>query len=133
MKKGGGKREEAKKLADKFQQDIIDVIVANDEIDVENRVITDKDVDGDKPKKRTDKPSNFVSEQRFQSGVAVAPQESPGGTNHVLDRDLRARIEGQRRSERHGRHGPAQDEPGRVDVPRLGLWRAASALRRRPV
>ncbi len=61
MKKGGGTRQEAAKLAEKFQQDIIDVTVANDAIDEENRVIMDKDVDGTRPKKRTDKPSNFVS------------------------------------------------------------------------
>ena len=46
MKKGGGTEQEAKKLADKFQQQIVDVTVAKDAIDEENRVITDKDVDG---------------------------------------------------------------------------------------
>jgi mono/diheme cytochrome c family protein len=71
MKKGGGTEQEVKKLADKFQQEIVDVTVANDAIDEENRVITDKDVDGTKPKKRTDKPSNFVSNKDFNPGALL--------------------------------------------------------------
>ena len=77
MKKGGGTKQEAQKLADKFQQDIVDVTVANDEIDVENRVINDKDVDGDKPKKRTDKPSNFVSNKDFNPGALLRLKSLP--------------------------------------------------------
>ena len=77
LKNGGGTRRQAQKLADKFQQEIIDVTVANDEIDVENRVITDKDVDGDKPKKRTDKPSNFVSNKDFNPGALLRLKSLP--------------------------------------------------------
>ncbi len=52
MKKGGGTQQGAKKLADKFQQDIIDVTVAKDEMDVEKpRRHRDKDVDGTKLQK----------------------------------------------------------------------------------
>ena len=88
MKKGGATRQEAQKLADKFQQQIIDVTVANDEIDEENRVITDKDVDGDKPKKQTDKPSNFVSNKDFNPGALLRLKSLPGGSDRVLDRDF---------------------------------------------
>jgi hypothetical protein len=77
MKKGGGTQQEAKKLADKFQQEIVDVTVANDAIDEENRVITDKDVDGTKPKKRTDKPSNFVSNKDFNPGALLRLKSLP--------------------------------------------------------
>ena len=77
MKKGGGTQKEAKKLADKFQQEIVDVTVANDAIDEENRVITDKDVDGTKPKKRTDKPSNFVSNKDFNPGALLRLKSLP--------------------------------------------------------
>jgi mono/diheme cytochrome c family protein len=77
MKKGGGTQQEAKKLADKFQQEIVDVTVANDAIDEENRVITDKDVDGSKPKKRTDKPSNFVSNKDFNPGALLRLKSMP--------------------------------------------------------
>ncbi len=77
MKKGGGTQPEAKKLADKFQQDIVDVTVAKDAIEEENRVITDKDVDGTKPKKRTDKPSNFVSNKDFNPGALLRLKSLP--------------------------------------------------------
>jgi mono/diheme cytochrome c family protein len=77
MKKGGGTQQEVTKLADKFQQEIIDVTVANDAIDEENRVITDKDVDGTKPKKRTDKPSNFVSNKDFNPGALLRLKSLP--------------------------------------------------------
>ena len=77
MKKGGGTQQEAKKLADKFQQEIIDVTVAKDAMDEENRVITDKDVDGTKPKKRTDKPSNFVSNKDFNPGALLRLKSLP--------------------------------------------------------
>ena len=77
IKKGGGTKQEAIKLADKFQQDIIDVTAANDSIDEENRVITDKDVDGTKPKKRTDKPSNFVSNKDFNPGALLRLKSLP--------------------------------------------------------
>jgi mono/diheme cytochrome c family protein len=77
MKKGGGKKQDAQKLADKFQQDIIDVTVAKDGTDEENRVIEDKDVDGTKPKKRTDKPSNFVSNKDFNPGALLRLKSLP--------------------------------------------------------
>jgi len=77
MKKGGGTETEAKKLADKFQQQIVDVTVAKDGIDEENRVITDKDVDGTKPKKQTDKPSNFVSNKDFNPGALLRLKSLP--------------------------------------------------------
>jgi hypothetical protein len=77
MKKGGATRQEAKKLADEFQQEIIDVTVANDAIDEENRVITDKDVDGTKPKKHTDKPSNFASNKDFNPGALLRLKSLP--------------------------------------------------------
>jgi hypothetical protein len=77
MKKDGGTKQEATKLAEKFQQEIIDVTVANDSIDDENRVINDKDVDGTKPKKRTDKPSNFVSNKDFNPGALLRLKSLP--------------------------------------------------------
>lgn len=93
MKKGGGTQQEAKKLADKFQQDIVDVTVANDEIDVENRVINDKDVDGTKPKKQTDKPSNFVSNKDFNPGALLRlkslPEDQTAFWTEIFVRELK--------------------------------------------
>ena len=93
MKKDGATRQEAQKLADKFQQQIIDVTVANDEIDVENRVITDKDVDGTKPKKQTDKPSNFVSNKDFNPGALLRlkslPEDQTAFWTEIFVRELK--------------------------------------------
>ena len=65
MIKKGGTPAEAKKLAEKFQEEVIEVMLARNDIDAQNRVITDKDIEGTKPKKRTDKPSNFVTNRDF--------------------------------------------------------------------
>jgi len=93
MKKGGGTQQEAKKLADKFQQDIVDVTVAKDAMDEENRVITDKDVDGTKPKKQTDKPSNFVSNKDFNPGALLRlkslPDEQTNFWTEIFVRELK--------------------------------------------
>jgi mono/diheme cytochrome c family protein len=93
MKKGDGTKQEVTKLADKFQQEIIDVTVANDAIDEENRVITDKDVDGTKPKKRTDKPSNFVSNKDFNPGALLRlkslPEDQTAFWTEIFVRELK--------------------------------------------
>jgi mono/diheme cytochrome c family protein len=93
IKKGGGTQQEVKKLADKFQQDIVDVSVARDSIDEENRVITDKDVDGTKPKKRTDKPSNFVSNKDFNPGALLRlkslPDDQTNFWTEIFQRELK--------------------------------------------
>jgi hypothetical protein len=93
IKNAGGTRKEAKLLADKFQQNIIDVTVATDGIDEENRVITDKDVDGTKPKKRTDKPSNFVSNKDFNPGALLRlkslPEDQTAFWTEIFVRELK--------------------------------------------
>jgi mono/diheme cytochrome c family protein len=93
IKKGGGTEQEAKKLADKFQQQIVDVTVAKDAIDEENRVITDKDVDGTKPKKQTDKPSNFVSNKDFNPGALLRlkslPDDQTNFWTEIFVRDIK--------------------------------------------
>jgi hypothetical protein len=71
MVKRGGTADEAKKLAEKFQEDIVSVMLEKNELDVENKIIADKDVDGTKPKKRTDKPSNFTSNKDFNPGALL--------------------------------------------------------------
>ncbi len=68
MIKKGGSPEEAKKLADKFQEEAVAVMLVKNDLDAQNKVIADKDMDGTKPKKRTDKPSNFVSNKDFNPG-----------------------------------------------------------------
>jgi cytochrome c553 len=71
IKKDGGTKAEAKKLAQQFQDEVEQVMLQKNELDAENKVLTDKDLDGTKPKKRTDKPSNFVSNKDFNPGALI--------------------------------------------------------------
>jgi mono/diheme cytochrome c family protein len=93
MKKPNAAQPEVKKLADRFQQEIIDVEVAKNAMDEENRVITDKDVDGTKPKKRTNKPSNFVSNKDFNPGALLRlkslPEDQTNFYTEIFVRELK--------------------------------------------
>ena len=93
MIKKGGTPAEAKKLAAKFQEDVIEVMLAKNDIDAQNRVITDKDVEGTKPKKRTDKPSNFVTNRDFNPGswlrLLSLPEEQTNFYTEIFVRELR--------------------------------------------
>ncbi|HEY3840229.1 MAG TPA: PSD1 and planctomycete cytochrome C domain-containing protein [Bryobacteraceae bacterium] len=82
IKKGGGMQEEAKKLADKFQDEVVAAMLEKNEIDDENRVITDKDIEGTKPKKRTTKPSNFVTNKDFNPGSWLQLKSLPEQQNN---------------------------------------------------
>ena len=93
MKKGGGTMPEAKKLADQFQEEIIAVMLERNEIEAENKVIADKDLEGTKPKKRTDKPSNFVSNRDFNPGSWLRLKSLPDDQNNfwteIFQRELK--------------------------------------------
>ena len=75
--KKGGTAPEAKKLADQFQDNLIAAMLAKNGLDAENKVIADKDIEGTKPKKRTDKPSNFVSNKDFNPGSDLLLKSLP--------------------------------------------------------
>ncbi len=68
MMKKGGTAAEAKRLAEKFQEEIVAVMLTRNELADENKVIAAKAMDGTKPKKRTNKPSNFVTNEDFCPG-----------------------------------------------------------------
>ena len=93
MVKKGGSPAEAKKLAEKFQKEVIAVMLQKDDIDAQNRVITDKDIEGTKPKKRTDKPSNFVTNRDFNPGswlrLLSLPDEQNNFYTEIFQRELR--------------------------------------------
>lgn len=72
MKKpNGGSAREAKKLADKFQEEAVALMLARKEIDEENKVIAAKALEGTKPKKRVNKPSAFVTNDDFCPGCGL--------------------------------------------------------------
>ncbi len=68
MMKKGGTLLEAKRLAGKFQEEIVTLMLARNELTEENKIIAAKAMDGTKPKKRTNKPSNFVTNEDFCPG-----------------------------------------------------------------
>jgi mono/diheme cytochrome c family protein len=93
MIKKGGAQPEAKKLADQFQEEVVAAMLEKNEIDAENRVITDQDIPGTKPKKHTDKPSNFVSNRDFNPGSWLRLKALPDDQNNfwteVFQRELK--------------------------------------------
>ncbi len=93
MKKNGGSQQEAKKLADKFQEDIVEAMLQKNDLDAQNKVITDKDVEGTKPKKRTDKPSNFVTNRDFNPGswlrLLSLPEEQSNFWTEIFQREIK--------------------------------------------
>ncbi len=82
MKKPAPTPQEAKKLADKFQEDVTAVMLARNEMDAENKVIADKALEGTKPKKRTNKPSNFVTNDDFCPGCGLQLKNLPDELNN---------------------------------------------------
>ena len=81
MKKPASTAPEAKRIADKFQEDVVAVMLARNEINDENKVIADKAMDGTKKKKRTNKPSNFVTNEDFCPGCALRLKGLPEDQN----------------------------------------------------
>jgi hypothetical protein len=95
--KKGGTPAEAKKLADRFQDDVVAAMLAKNDIDAQNKIIADKDVVGSKPKKRTDKPSNFVSNKDFNPGSDLLLKSLPDNQNNfwieIFQREINDNID----------------------------------------
>src|SRR5215813_8545087 len=93
IKKSGSTQQEAKKLADKFQEEVVAVMLEKNDIDAENKVIQAKDLEGTKPKKRTDKPSNFMSYKDFNPGswlrLKSLPEEENNFWTEIFQRELK--------------------------------------------
>jgi hypothetical protein len=83
MKKPAPNAQEAKRLADQFQADVVAVMLARQEIDEENKVIAAKALEGTKPKKRTNKPSNFVTNDDFCPGCGLQLKHLPDEQNNL--------------------------------------------------
>jgi len=77
MMKKGGTAPEAKKIAEKFQEEIVAIMLRRNDLDEENKVIVAKAMDGTKKKKRTNKPSNFVTNDDFCPGCNLTLKSMP--------------------------------------------------------
>ncbi len=93
IKKDGGTKAEAKKLAEQFQEQVVEVMLQKNDLDEQNKVLEAKDLDGTKPKKRTDKPSNFVSNKDFNPGALIRFKILPDDVTNfwveIFERELR--------------------------------------------
>ena len=92
LKQPNGTMPEAKKLAAQFQEQVIAVTLERNELEEENKVIYAKDLEGTKPKKRTDKPSNFVSYKDFNPGswlqLKSLPEAEANFWTEIFQREL---------------------------------------------
>ncbi|HEY4085288.1 MAG TPA: PSD1 and planctomycete cytochrome C domain-containing protein [Bryobacteraceae bacterium] len=100
MIKKGGNAAAAKNLADKFQEDLLQAMLDKADIDAENEVMKAKALEpgrdgpeGLQPKKRSDKPSNFVSNKDFNPGsdlrLKSLPDEEGNFYTEVFQRELK--------------------------------------------
>jgi hypothetical protein len=109
IKKDGGTRAEAKKLAEKFQEDVVDAMLQKADLDAQNKVLADKDLDGTKPKKRTDKPSNFVSNKDFNPGALIRFKNLPDDVTNfwveIFQRELKDAEDPNAMMDRQGKPG----------------------------
>ena len=88
----GGSPAEVKTLAEKFQEELVAVMLAHKEIEDENKVITAKALEGTKPKRRENKPSAFVTNDDFCPGCALQLKSLPEDQNsfwtEIFQREL---------------------------------------------
>ena len=93
MVKKGGTPQRGQETGREFQDEVIAVMLKKDDIDAQNRVIADKDLEGTKPKKRTDKPSNFVTNRDFNPGswlrLLSLPEEENNFYTEIFQRELK--------------------------------------------
>ena len=77
MMKKGGNAQEAKKLADEFQENVIQIMLARKDLNEENDVIAAKALEGTKKKKRANKPNEFITNDDFCPGCGLQLKNMP--------------------------------------------------------
>ncbi len=87
-----GKKEEATKLADEFQEIVLDVMFEHIDIEEENEIIRTKALPGTKKKKEAKLPNEFVTDDDFCPGCGLEFRTLKGERNSLwidlFDRDL---------------------------------------------
>ncbi|HQZ16124.1 MAG TPA: PSD1 and planctomycete cytochrome C domain-containing protein [Vicinamibacteria bacterium] len=90
----GGTKEAAKKLADEFQKQLVDVVLARKEVRAQNEIIAAKALPGNKPKEPANLPNEFVTNDDFCPGCGLElkslPTEQMNLYNDVFQEDLDA-------------------------------------------
>lgn len=93
MMKKGGTSEEAKKLADDFQEQVVKVMLARRDLNEENEIIADQALPGTKKKKRANKPNEFITNDDFCPGCGLRlknmPEDQTSFWTEIFQRELK--------------------------------------------
>jgi hypothetical protein len=81
MKKPGS-AQQAKKLADEFQAEVIRVMIARHDLDEENDIIYDQSLETTKKKKRANKPNEFKTNDDFCPNCGLRLKNMPEADNN---------------------------------------------------
>ena len=82
MMKKGGNAQQAKKLADEFQAEVLRVMIARHDLDEENEIIYDQSLETTKKKKRANKPNEFKTNDDFCPNCALRLKNMPEDDNN---------------------------------------------------
>jgi cytochrome c553 len=93
MKKPNANAQEAKKLADQFQDEVVKVMIARRDLNEENEIIMAKSLEGTKKKKRANKPNEFITNDDFCPNCGLRLKNLPESDNNfwteIFQRELR--------------------------------------------
>jgi hypothetical protein len=93
MMKRGGNAQEAKRLADEFQANVVKVMLQRRDLDEENEIISDQSLPGTTKKKRANKPNEFVTNDDFCPNCGLRlknmPEEDNNFWTEIFQRELR--------------------------------------------
>ena len=84
MVAAGGKKDEAKKLAEEFQTLLVGVMFEFKEVQEENDIIRAKALPGTKKKERANKPNEFVTNDDFCPGCGLELKSLPTERTHLV-------------------------------------------------
>src|SRR5204863_3063601 len=100
----GGTAAEAKRLAEQFQNLLVDVMFAHKEIAEENEIIEAKALPGTKKKKRANLPNEFITNDDFCPNCGLdlksLPPEQTSLWTDVFKRDLQDGFDPEQTSDR---------------------------------
>jgi hypothetical protein len=93
MKKPDSKADEAKKLAGKFQDDIMRAMIAKKDVEEENEIIRAKALETNRKKKPANKPNEFITNDDFCPGCGLQLKALPADQSdfwtEVFQRELK--------------------------------------------
>ncbi len=93
MMKKGGNAQQAKKLAESFQEEVLRVMIDRQDLDEENEIIYAQSLEGTKKKKRANKPNEFKTNDDFCPNCGLRLKNMPEDDNNlwteIFQRELR--------------------------------------------